>query len=153
MKRPKKISVRVMLCINSEANGMCIDRLRAFEIEDPIDHDTLITVHGPYPDRACPVFRHVKVNQIQIGRRRYKTHGYRNWVGNWCWDCAILSIEDAVDVLNMLHARGDFHCEEARSDFYDQWNGGGKFTGADVLNGDKPHWSPQDALTALGLTR
>lgn len=55
---------------------------------------------------------------------------YATWVGNWCWDAALVSDADAAKVANYLRKRG-WENEGGWVDMGDKWDSPAPFTERD----------------------
>lgn len=95
--------VCVMFACNSDRNGVFLGRCDAVHIDDEC-----IRLHGPWlrltePTKDRPWLR--------FGRRRFGTLGWKEWVGNWCWNAAWMSRDEARRLVAYALKRG-FDAEE-----------------------------------------
>lgn len=70
--------------------------------------------------RRAPRFREVD-GGIVLSGKFWPVEGSRDWVGNWCWNRYILSLDRATDFLIWLHQRRLFHCSLAEERLFNLW--------------------------------
>lgn len=73
-----------------------------------------------------------KVRYLHIGRLKVRCLGYSTWVGNWCWDAARVSIDDAARLLAYLQRSGRWTCEEGATKLFRLWHAGEPITVDDL---------------------
>jgi hypothetical protein len=111
-------TLTVNFCCNDPDNGRATGRV------DTIDADGLIRLTGP------DLTYRVNVSgpgTLRVGRRLFAHHGYREWVGNWCWDAARLTADELARLVNYLRERG-WGCEEAETTLFERWEAGEAIT-------------------------
>ena len=112
----KPTTIELMLCCNDDRNGMNTGHADGIDLCD--NGDIMMALRGT--PRVCRLVGNV----LTIGRIKVTAITYQTWVGNWCWDCARVTLEDAARVLNYLRTCG-WDCEmgyEVLADLYeDAW--------------------------------
>ena len=91
--------IRVMLCCNDPDNGIFDGHLSALEIGPNMSFSST-QWKGPrlaYLGGDGRTFGHARV---RIAGKVFPICGYRNWVGNWCWDCVTMRGETVIELLN-----------------------------------------------------
>jgi hypothetical protein len=101
------------LCCNDDRNGLFQGYVNDVCLDLP-DGET-IELNGP---RVSVSF--IAETEIRIGRTRSVMLAYREWVGNWCWDCVKVSDGSARKILNYLKERG-WSFTAAPTNFFDRW--------------------------------
>lgn len=117
--------MKVMLCCNHPRNGTFRGTLPAVEFPN-------LNLVSPYCDSSLRV--RVADNRLTLGnnRRSYQILAYGEWVGNWCWDLAVLRHVDAVDMLNFLLAFG-YRPESGNEEYWEKIESGGLFRVSDFI--------------------
>jgi hypothetical protein len=114
------MSVILMLCCNDPRGGLFQHWLG----------DATIEVRGESVElnghRVRMAFK--GGGKLRIGKVEVQPLSFAEWVGNWCWDSATLTDEDARQVVNYLIGHG-WHCTSGPVEWYDRING-------DRLSGD-----------------
>ena len=112
----KPTTIELMLCCNDDRNGMNTGHADGIDLCD--NGDIMMALRGT--PRVCRLVGNV----LTIGRIKVTAITYQTWVGNWSWDCARVTLEDAARVVNYLRMCG-WDCEmgyEALADLYeDAW--------------------------------
>ena len=87
----------LMLACNDPKNGMHTGRCDSIEIlASAKSPDALLELHGDS-------WRCVRDGSwLKIGHQRLFCAGYKEWVGNWCWDAAY--VPATIDVARLLVA-------------------------------------------------
>lgn len=70
-------------------------------------------------DGPRTVIRWLTPETLRIGRRKFQHNGWREWVGNWCWD--EIDIADSRKLLTYLKEKG-FTCSHGPAKFYEWFN-------------------------------
>lgn len=92
-ERPKR--VLVMLCMNDDRNGNNLERCCGIHVQHDDDLFTgTIELESDVlaPPSRMTVCRYIPrpVSQggslLQFSRRRFRCRGWREWIGNWCWN-------------------------------------------------------------------
>jgi hypothetical protein len=115
--------VEVGLCCNDPNNGSFAGELVGVDVADII---RLETPYGMEPGArmppGAPMARGKRWFSVDDGRHvhMYRVAAYHQWVGNWCWDQAIMDWRDVERLLYQLRGIG-FFCVEAESNFYAAW--------------------------------
>ena len=126
--------IHVMFLCNDSRNGHFLGRLASVHIDDWIELDgpqTLIDRDGNEIDEdeddhcdaeSVGVTEFVADDDIvAIGSSGVFPHkGYREWVGNWCWDCARMEPAIVVRMLNALMVAG-WDCHSGASSLFQKW--------------------------------
>lgn len=108
----KSIGHQVMLCVNNPDNGMPTRYVHALEI-----------CGGQFT-----AWRNIKWGvkdrrMLNIGRLRVPIISFTDWVGNWCWSCALVSGPVAGRILRWIFDhRDDWCCVEAPCAMYEKFN-------------------------------
>lgn len=55
---------------------------------------------------AGPPLAYREGAKVQVGRRRFAHHGMSDWVGNWCWNGAMMDVAEARRLVAYLLERG-----------------------------------------------
>jgi len=106
--------VRVLFCCNDPDNGAPTDRLFALEVEG------LIHLEGDGPFRWDEITRRVSIDGIWYPVRSSRG----TWVGNWCWDEALMDTRTVADLMESLRRSGRWDLTGGASDLYDVWESG-----------------------------
>lgn len=106
------------ICCNHHQNGSFAERVFGVNVAD-IHLDVM--VNGA--ETRC---RPLGKQHFGIGRVKFRIHGYREWVGNWCWDAMRASRQDVLRVMNYLKSRRwhDFPVygiDTAPEEFWSAW--------------------------------
>ena len=136
MKTPRKtIRVPVMLCVNDADNGMHTGTVSAIEIDNC---DTLHLYCTDMREPVCDIDDENCPTRLKLSRRWFPIRSYAVYVGNWCWDCAWMDFDVAVDLLaylqSMKHGDGSpkWDCEDGESRLFDKWKAGEPITREDL---------------------
>lgn len=91
MNKPAR--VLVMLCMNDDRNGNNLERCSGIHVQHDDDLFTgTIELESDMlaPPSRMTVCRYIPRptggNLLQFGRRRFRCTGWREWIGNWCWN-------------------------------------------------------------------
>ncbi len=87
------------LCANDYRNGMETPYVDALEISGAhfVADRRVRWSHG---------------ERLHIGRTSMPYSQFTSWYGNWCWNAAVVSHDDALRLLNAPWFRGAFHVED-----------------------------------------
>jgi len=100
------------VCCNAPENGMSEGRADCFEIYAPSDNECQGRLDGP------PVTCYLKnSHRLKLGRITLKIFGYKEWVGNWCWDQAYMPYSEIKRAIDYLQRRG--HTPEESTEWFD----------------------------------
>jgi hypothetical protein len=119
--------VRVDLCCNDPRNGSFAGELVGVAVADQVIH--LETPYAIEPDArmppGAPMCRGKRWVSIDDGTHvhMYRVAAYHVWVGNWCWDQAVMGWCDVERLLDQLRRLG-WQCVEAESRLYRAWDSG-----------------------------
>lgn len=132
-KKLRRPHVELMLCCNDHRNGMHTGRVDGADLM--YGGDIALALRGR--PLTCKLMGDI----LQIGHVKVQPITYQTWVGNWCWDSAKLSLDDAARVLTYLRKRA-WDCEmgyKALWDIYDDksWSGINAQVLADALDMDE----------------
>ena len=123
-------TLTLMLCVNDPNNGNHTGRVEGIEFCVPGELDAPIKLESSYWDWG-PACRRVDGGKhLKISRRTFPIRGYSTWVGNWCWDAAIVTVETANRILAYLQSQHDprgnsyWTVDHAYSEIYDAWEKG-----------------------------
>lgn len=78
-----------------------------------------------------PVTCRPDVKTFKIAGLSVPLHGYGRWVGNMCWDCALLESADIATIINWLRTLG-WSCTEAESSLFDKFHNGRDITAEEI---------------------
>ena len=107
----------LMLCCNNPDNGMHTGRCDSIEVFASVkDSDPLLKLHGSS-------WRCVRDGSwLKIGHQRLFCTGYKEWVGNWCWDAAhVPATFDVARLLVALQRSPLWDAETGVMLLYDAW--------------------------------
>ena len=130
----KTKKILVMLCVNDPDNGCDTGRVSAIEFSAQADSvNPMIKLESSYWNWG-PVCRLLEGDpkRIKISRRTFPILGYRTWVGNWCWDAALVTIETANQILAYLKSQHDrkgnpyWSPDQAWTEIWEAWEKGEK---------------------------
>lgn len=107
----QQLLVRVDIACNDPQSGSPQGFIEAVTITD------MIQLEGP--QLRC--FR--LGGRLVIAGLTLPLHGYGTWIGNWCWDEALLTELDAWRLLEALR-RERWDCTEAVSELFNAWDAG-----------------------------
>mgnify|MGYP001586949662 FL=1 len=104
---------------NDPANGIHTGRCDGIEIFTSEKHpDALLELHGT----AWRCHRE-EVSWLIFGRQRLLIRRYKAWVGNWCWDAAIVpAVFDIANLLVALQRSTYWDVESGDSKLFDTWH-------------------------------
>ncbi|WP_422928634.1 hypothetical protein [Singulisphaera sp. PoT] len=120
----------VMFCCNDPDNGMFSHRI------DGLDISGLIQLEGPFDivededgneDLVGGTEFETEAGSVIVAREKFPILGYRQWVGNWCWDAAGMEVAAVVSLLNHLKRLG-WTCMVAESNLFERWRVEGDIT-------------------------
>lgn len=86
-------NVTVLFCCNDD-HGNFTNTVGQIDISDENIHIL-----------GRPVALH-EGKKLMVGRRRFEHHGIQEWVGNWCWNAAQMSEDEARRLITYLLNRG-----------------------------------------------
>src|SRR4051812_39830985 len=109
-----------MLCVNDWRNGMGLCRIEKVSIDETIE------LEGPYgwegeEDESELIGTtpfDANATTVTIGGATFRHCGYREWVGNWCWDSATMDPRTVLDLLNHLK-RLEWDCHLAADSLFE----------------------------------
>lgn len=122
-------SARFLLCVNGEG-GLPSGRIEGVDFMG-VGEVRLELRACIWPPSACPRFSRLSDSRIRISRREFPVLGYKEWVGNWCWDEVLLPPSDGADLLNYLKSIG-WQCEGGMSPYFEMWMAGEKWRPSDA---------------------
>lgn len=106
------MKIKLMLAVNDYRNGIHTGEVDMIGVD--ID---LLTIEGP------PVSCSSDGRRLELDGLRFDLEGYRTWVDNWCWDCAVLESVHVARILNHLRRSG-WSCFEAEEALLREWEAG-----------------------------
>lgn len=120
---------RFLLSVNDGNNGLPTGHIDGVDVMGE-EGDVLELRACVWPPSRCPRFTRGD-GWVRISRRKFPILGYKEWVGNWCWDAVSMGAADGAELLNYLRELG-WHCEGGISPYFEQWESGGKWRPSDV---------------------
>ena len=105
-------TIGIMLAVNSPDTGVHTGQVRYIHIGD------LMEMEGP--PLVCRV---EKGRLLRLGEELFQHDGYRNWVGNWCWDRVVLKNVYLLRFLRVLMDNG-WECVDGMTVLFDAWASG-----------------------------
>lgn len=132
-----KISlIPVMLCINDPNNGLGEGRVRAIEVGSRERGDLFLSFETDDPGPVCRLrFEDSTAVRVRISRHEYPIEAYRQWVGNWCWDCVLMRPRAVARLLNDLYAAQRWTLDEGFTEWWEYWQSGQRVDEAQVMRG------------------
>lgn len=123
--------ISLHLACNDPDNGNHTGQVDSIQFYGSDNLDPMLMLHG----RAlrCVPWRSGggKTRFLRLGHfPAIRMPGYATWVGNWCWDAALISDDDAAKIANYLRKRG-WHNEGGWVEMGDKWDSSEPFTGKD----------------------
>jgi len=110
--------VSLMLAVNNPDNGRHTGKVGHIHIGDE-----LLELEGKL--LTC---KQDGIDVLVLGSERIPLQGYYQWVGNWCWDQAIIRAGHLTRVLREL-MDNDWDCIAGESSLFEMW-----------ANGEVPTW-------------
>ena len=123
--------IHLHIACNDYRNGIHTGQVESIQFFGADDVDPMLMLNGNR--LVCGILYSMK------GRERYLRLGhlsaveilsYTTWVGNWCWDSALVSDADAAKVANYLRKRG-WQNEGGWIDIGEKWDSEEPFTEKD----------------------
>lgn len=59
---------------------------------------------------------------VKIGDREWTSLAYREWYGNWCWNAALFTWVEALEIVNYLGGSGWWRMTEGPCELFDAYN-------------------------------
>lgn len=125
-----------LLLVNEGCNGMPTGHIEGAEFQGERGHSLELTA-ARYPTSFCPKFSLLKrpsateEGAVRISRRVFPIRGYRDWVGNWCWDAIAVKVSVAIELLDYLKELG-WQCEGGDVHLCELFEGTDKFRPSDI---------------------
>lgn len=119
----ENVSIDVMLCCNNPDNGIFDGKLRALEIGPNMSFYAI-----QWEGRRIALLD----NAIRISGKRFPVNGFREWVGNWCWDCVTMRGSTVLELLNWPRFRKFFEVDEAETRLFNWFKAGRTWTDDDL---------------------
>lgn len=116
--------IQVMLCCNDPDNGLFDGRLSGLEIGPNMKFSST--------QWTGPAIRWVGTNGMRIAGKTFNFDGYRNWVGNWCWDCVTMRGDEVLKLLNWPRFRHFFDIDEGEERLFNWFKAGGEWKDDDL---------------------
>lgn len=127
----ENIRIPVMLCCNDPDNGNFADRLSALEIGPNMSFHSTAYYESREARMRWLTKDHV-THGIAIAGKHFPIVGYRSWVGNWCWDMAMMEGRTVLELLNWPRLRRFFEISEAEQRLFNWWKAGQQWTDQDL---------------------
>ena len=86
--------MKIMLAVNNYQNGTPSGYADMIKVED------ILSLEG------SKIRCYYKEGRLKFGKHTFRPKEYQCWVGNWCWDCVQLSLEDVARVINYVLRHG-----------------------------------------------
>lgn len=99
--------VHLHLACNNPDNGNHTGQVDSIQFFGGDDLDPMLMLNGQ--DLVCRLLNSMTDSTVFLRLGHLSSvvvHRYANWVGNWCWDAALVSAADAAKVANYLRSRG-----------------------------------------------
>lgn len=100
--------IHLHMACNNPDNGIHTGQVESIQVFGADDVDPMLMLTGP--SARCRVWRSTKASKLRFLRLGHipaiRVLSYATWVGNWCWDAALVSDADAAKVANYLRRRG-----------------------------------------------
>jgi hypothetical protein len=112
--------IRFDMCVNDyDGYGDHTGKLRRAELDDRDGNE--LSLECVSREITC---RKLGGNRIRVGRRTFPILGYQCYVGNMMWDSAIVSIETANAIADVLRASGKYQPDSGTVELWDRWEAG-----------------------------
>lgn len=123
---------QIMLCCNDHRNGIFAHRLSALEIGPNMTFESTRWYESQQPRMRWLMMKEGGTYGIAIAGKHFPIVGYRSWVGNWCWDMAVMEGCTVLELLNWPRLRRFFDVTEAESRLFNWWKSGQPWTDSDL---------------------
>lgn len=125
------MAISVDFACNDPDNGIYVGKFHMMQVRagaDDMDFD------GPCYQSDGITFKIIETpivgsisNQhlfAQVGRLKVPIYGYREWVGNWCWNSISVSWVEALKIINYIgkNKTGGWHMSNGPTDLFDAFN-------------------------------
>lgn len=115
--------IRIMLCCNDPRNGIFAHRLSGLEIGPNMSFMATAWYESREP-RMRWIEKDGVTHAIAIAGKHFPIVGYRSWVGNWCWDMAVMEGRTVLELLNWPRLRRFFDITEGETRLFNWWKAG-----------------------------
>ena len=110
------------MCVNDDnGNGEHTGKLAAAHLRVFGDSDTFLNLSCTGREITC---RRLDNKHIRVGRRTFPIVGYRAYVGNMRWDSAVVTVETANAIADVLRISGKYEPESGTAELWDRWEAG-----------------------------
>jgi len=124
--------IHIHLACNNPDNGTHTGQTESIQFFGADSVDPMLMLTGL--SARCQVWRSTKSSKSRLLRLGHlpaiRILNYSTWVGNWCWDAALVSDADAAKVANYLRKR-KWHNEGGWVEMGDKWDSQEPFTEKD----------------------
>jgi len=118
----KENEVGIMLAVNDVRNGLPRATVRQIHIGDE-----LLELEGPPLRWGIPGGRTLNIasgSKLPLtSYHSFALKGFQQWVGNWCWDRAVIRVEHLPRFLRVLMDAG-WDCISGESALFEMWQSG-----------------------------
>jgi hypothetical protein len=112
--------IRFDMCVNDEyGHGVHTGKLRAAQFSDRDGNELSLEC----VDREM-VCRKLDDRHIRVGRRTFPILSYGCYVGNMVWDSAVVTVETASAIADVLRASGKYAPIYGSTEWWDRWEAG-----------------------------
>lgn len=125
------MKVAVDICCNDPDNGLFDRRAAAIQIYDRCGGQNLIELAAK--NMVGPAMR-ATASGIAISNKQFPVLDSREWVGNWCWNRYLMTVETTVALFVWLHAKGRFGVDMADERLFNAWKSPSAFPGDTFKN-------------------
>lgn len=121
--------IHLHIACNNPDNGTRTGRVESIRFFGADDVDPMLMLNGgPLRCRLWHSAKSRKPRFLRLGHiPAIRVVSYTTWVGNWCWDSALVSDADAAKVANYLRKRG-WQNEGGWVDVGEKWESEEPFT-------------------------
>jgi len=88
-----------------------------------LGHVYTVQVPGIIEVEGLPLACEQDGRQLTVGTTTFPLIEYQAWVGNWCWDCAMVHSHDLAQLLMGLRGQG-WQVNEAESGLFEAYEAG-----------------------------
>lgn len=109
--------IGIDFCCNDPDNGLFAGRVEAIQFDD--GGDPLFELESRRQPSPCLTI--LADGNLRIAGKRWEIEASKDWVGNWCWNQYVFTVDRAIELLIWLRGRGLFDLTTGEHRLYQAW--------------------------------
>lgn len=105
----------------NDNNGQDTGKLRAARLHRQGEYEDGLFLDCFAREIAC---YETDDGRIRVGRRTFPVVGYQLWVGSMTWDMALVTVDTANAIADVLRASGKYEPTDGAVELWDRWESG-----------------------------